>query len=276
MSDRKLTFFTSDWHIGHERSIELDSRPFQDIDHMHKVLVNNYNATVPKDGVCYFLGDIGLSSTSKTKEIISQLNGTKVLVVGNHDKGYNAMYNCGFDLVINAAVLYIAGRRVTLSHCPLKGVFREDVTGMKNAMPSDHWHGEHKNNPYTVSDEGQFHLHGHIHSSPKNGKPKIDGKQYDIGVPHNNYRPVSISVIEAWISKCLKVEDTITYKDIYLDEEYKKDRDDFVSMWGMRYEKFFEEGWKRCRNVRIKPLVEAANQIAILKDEIKKLTEKQK
>jgi len=46
-------------------------------------------------------------------------------------------------------------------------------------------------------------LHGHIHSNPTNGKLKIDAtnRQYDVGVPANNYRPVSISTIESWISK---------------------------------------------------------------------------
>jgi calcineurin-like phosphoesterase family protein len=200
MSDRKLTFFTSDWHIGHENSIVFDQRPFKDIDHMHKVLINNYNATVPKDGICYFLGDVGLASVEITKTVIDQLNGTKVLIVGNHDKGVNSMYGIGFDVVLNSASLLIAKHIVTMSHCPLRGIFREDITGMKGAMPGDHWHGESKNQRYSIPDYGQFHLHGHIHAGPANKKKKIDGLQYDVGVPANSYRPVSISVIESWIS----------------------------------------------------------------------------
>ena len=109
MSKRKQTFFTSDWHIGHQNSIVFDQRPFRDLDHMHTVLINNYNASVPKDGVCYFLGDMGLSSSGLIKSIIDQLNGTKVLIVGNHDKGYQAMYDNGFDVVMHSSVLYIAG-----------------------------------------------------------------------------------------------------------------------------------------------------------------------
>lgn len=203
MNSRKPIFFWSDLHIGHKNVLEFDSRPFRDLDHMHQVLISNYNSTVPKNGVCYFLGDIGLVNGDTIKNVISQMHGTKVCVVGNHDKGHNWMYNNGFDVVLNAAVLYIAGQRVTLSHCPLRGIVREDTTDMKGAMPGDNWHGESKNQAYSVTDEGQFHLHGHIHS-PNGGKSKkILGRQMDVGVVANNYRPISISVIESWIAKTL-------------------------------------------------------------------------
>lgn len=198
---RKSIHFTSDWHIGHANSIKFDERPFKDLDHMHRVLVNNYNAQVPPDGLCYFLGDIGLSSNETVGKILSELNGTKVLVLGNHDKKFNAMYELGFDVVLHGATIYIAGERVTMTHCPLRGVFREDVTGMRGAVKGDLWHGEHKQLAFSCTNEGQFHLHGHIHSGPANKKKRIDGRQMDVGAPANKYRPVSISEVESWIAK---------------------------------------------------------------------------
>lgn len=211
MNNRKSIHFTSDWHIGHANSIIFDSRPFRDLDHMHSVLINNYNAQVPENGVCYFLGDIGMTSSETLKKVITQLNGTKICILGNHDKAHNAMYQIGFDVVLNSATLYIAGERVTLSHCPLRGVFRESVVGMKSSYSNrdykegvpaqENWHGEHKNGKFSVSDEGQFHLHGHIHSSPLNDKISVTDRQFDVGVPANKYRPVHISVIESWITK---------------------------------------------------------------------------
>ena len=141
-------FLTSDWHIGHENCLKFDSRPFNNLDHMHRVLINNYNASVKDGDVCYFLGDIGVSSTEKTKEVISQLNGTKVLVLGNHDGGVNAMYSCGFDVVIYSASIVVAKEIVTMSHCPLPGLFREDTTGMKGAVPGENWHGEETKSIY--------------------------------------------------------------------------------------------------------------------------------
>lgn len=142
-----------------------------------------------------------MTNSELLTKLIAKLNGTKVLILGNHDKGHNAMYSCGFDVVLNSATLWIAGREVTMSHCPLRGVFREDVTGMRGAVEGDNWHGESKHKQYSVDDHGQFHLHGHIHSGPANNKPKIEDRQFDVGMPANDYRPVSISVIESWIAK---------------------------------------------------------------------------
>jgi len=202
MNNGKPTFWTSDWHLGHEKAIELDQRPFKDLFHMHQVLVNNFNACVPKDGVTYFLGDFAMyMNQDDLGRLLAYLNGTKVCVLGNHDANMTKMYRLGFDVVLNAATIYVAQQRVTMSHCPLLGVFREDTTGMKGAMPGDNWHGERKQGRFTVRDEGQFHLHGHIHS-PNGGKSqKILGRQYDVGAPANGYRPVSISQIESWIAK---------------------------------------------------------------------------
>lgn len=202
MSERKLIFMWSDLHIGHENVLKFDNRPFTDLNHMHRVLVNNYNSTVPDNGICYFLGDVGLCKAEALRDFMKRLNNsTKVLILGNHDKGMNTMYKMGFDVVLNSASLWIAGHEVTMSHCPLAGVQREDTSNMKGAVEGSMWHGDHKNHRFTVPDRGQFHCHGHIHS-PNGGKSeKILGKQYDVGVPANGYRPVSISVIESWISK---------------------------------------------------------------------------
>lgn len=173
---------------------------------MHRGLVKRYNAQVPKDGICYFLGDIGVGSSETTKNVISQLNGTKVLILGNHDKKMNAMYECGFDVVLHNATIFIGGERVTMSHCPLRGVYREDVTGMRGVTGYQNWHNEHKNIDFSVTDEGQFHLHGHVHSPNKGRSEKILGRQYDVGVVANKYAPVSISTIESWIDKTKKAE----------------------------------------------------------------------
>lgn len=160
---RKPTFFTADWHVGNQNSIKFDNRPFKDLEEMHKKLIQNYNAQVPKNGICYFLGDIATHSSELTKSIIEQLNGTKIIVVGNHDRGYNALYNIGFDVVLNNATIEIDGQLITMSHCPLPGIFREDVSDMRGAVLGDNWHGESKHQAFMVANEGQFHLHGHLH-----------------------------------------------------------------------------------------------------------------
>jgi calcineurin-like phosphoesterase family protein len=201
--ERTGIYFWSDLHIGHENVLQFDNRPFRDLDHMHEVLVNNYNSTVPENGICYFLGDIGLGKTDLLKNVISQMHGTKICILGNHDKGVEAMLKIGFDVVLYGATLQIAGQRVTLSHCPLLGVYREDTANMKSSVGEENWHGESrlKQRIFTTKDEGQFHLHGHIHSPNGGRSQKILRKQYDVGVAANGYKPISISVIESWIAK---------------------------------------------------------------------------
>lgn len=198
------TYFWSDQHFGHESIIKFSNRPFKDADHMDRVLVNNYNSTVGKNDICYFVGDAGFSTKEKMVAIINCLNGIKILITGNHDRGDTAMKEMGFHAVLNGAVLIIAKHRVTISHCPLVGIKREDTTGMRGAVEGDNWHGERRPGyaqQYSFTDEGQFHLHGHIHSPNGGRSTKILDRQYDVGVDANNYRPVNISVIESWIAK---------------------------------------------------------------------------
>ena len=210
---RKPIFFTSDWHIGHKNVITYSNRPFKDVNHMSKVLINNYNAIVSENGLCYFLGDMGICKAETLTNVISQLNGTKVLVLGNHDSRVNSMYTKGFDVVLYGARLKIAGEMVDLTHCPLRGVKREDTSQMKGCDGSENWHKEYKHTDFSVDNKGQFCLHGHIHS-PNNGKSKkILGRQYDVGVDANNYRPISISAIESWVARTLQKNKNIVEEE---------------------------------------------------------------
>lgn len=201
--NKKPTFFTSDWHIGHDNCLIFDERPFKNIKEMHETLIKRYNSVVPESGVCYFLGDMG-NKTEDIRAVMSHLNGTKVLLWGNHDKGISTMYNCGFDVVLLTATILIHKTVVSLSHCPLRGIKREDLTHIKNSVEGENWHGESrlKHRRCTMDNFGQFHLHGHIHSRKnKQTSVKILDKQMDVGVVANNYTPVSISTIESWIHK---------------------------------------------------------------------------
>lgn len=204
--DRRPEFVTSDWHLGHVNVLKYDSRPFTDINHMHRVLVNNHNSCVPPNGITFFLGDMGYrTDAGKVEKIIRELNGTKVLILGNHDRGSHSMYSQGFDVVLNSAMIYLGENRITMSHCPLPGVFRESMKDMPKQPQNNNWHGEHKNTRFTTWDNQHYHLHGHIHSDGVE-KPRSTHNQFDVGVRANGYRTVSMSVIEAWIASTKKVQ----------------------------------------------------------------------
>lgn len=198
---RKQIFFTSDWHINHGNCIKFDNRPFTCLDDMHKNLIINYNKQVPVDGICYFLGDIVLGNIEFTKTIIDQLNGTKILIRGNHDKNTESCYNAGFDVVMNGGSIIIANELVTMTHCPLRGLKREDTSGMYGHAPGENWHGENRMPDFSIENRGQFHLSGHIHA-PNGGKSQVQlNRQWDIGVVGNGYRPVHIGQVDSWIQK---------------------------------------------------------------------------
>lgn len=195
---RRRLYFTSDWHVGHANVLHFDQRPFKDLDHMHRVLINNHNACVGSEDICYFLGDMGFCKSEVLADVVAELQGTKVLILGNHDKGATAMHRIGFDVVLHSATIEVAGELVTMTHCPLRGVWREDTTNMKGALPGEGWHKETKHQLFSVPDYGQFHMHGHTHKPPEE---RILDRQFDVGVRANGYRPVSISAIESWVSK---------------------------------------------------------------------------
>ena len=47
--------------------------------------MNKWNSIVRKDDIVYHLGDVGFGSTDELKELVGRLNGTKILIRGNHD-----------------------------------------------------------------------------------------------------------------------------------------------------------------------------------------------
>lgn len=197
--DKKI-FFTSDLHLGHQNCLQLDNRPFQSLYEMQKSLVKRFNSVLSEDSIIYFLGDMGLGKQDDITQFLNEIKGTKVLLLGNHDKGMFSSYNQGFDVVLNSASFYIGDELVTMSHCPLQGLFRENTIGFKR-FEGENWHGESKNKKFSVENQGQFHLHGHVHS-PNEGRSKhIEGRQYDVGVVANNYTPVSYQTIHSWVMK---------------------------------------------------------------------------
>ena len=206
MSNFKKIFFTSDLHLHHEKAIEFDGRPWRNTKEMRRDIIKRFNATVTENSLLYILGDIG-TNQQIVKEFFDAIKCDIAVIVGNHDKGLNFYYGCGAVWVGYNTQLVINKEIVTLSHCPLMGVPREDTTGMRGAQPGENWHKEFKHGRlFSVENRGQFHLHGHIHS-PNGGKStRLQGRQMDVGVPGNKYTPVSMSQVESWIAKTKKQE----------------------------------------------------------------------
>lgn len=79
--------YISDLHFGHSNVARYDNRPWTDPSVMDKEMIKLWNGTVDKNDTVYILGDVVWSKDPQVwKDILSQLNGTKIIIKGNHDR----------------------------------------------------------------------------------------------------------------------------------------------------------------------------------------------
>ena len=114
----KRAFFTADLHLFHKNIIKYENRPFNDIDDMHETIIKNWNKVVKAEDKVFILGDLTFGKKDATKEIISELNGRKILVKGNHDTHPNQWYR---DIVIEEVSSYpiLYDEYFVLTHEPM-------------------------------------------------------------------------------------------------------------------------------------------------------------
>lgn len=113
------TWFTSDPHFDHFKIIRYCNRPFENLDHMHQVLQDNWNQRVTPDDEVWVLGDFVLGSFETGALILDSLHGTKHLIMGNHDRhSRSAFLRMGFKTVQKQAVLDFIGEPLRMSHFP--------------------------------------------------------------------------------------------------------------------------------------------------------------
>ena len=179
-------FFTSDLHFYHKNIIDFCSRPFENVQHMNEMLIVNWNAIVEPDADVIIAGDFIFSSQLEMlKNILDQLNGNKILVLGNHDYQNNLHKPDAMRLFQNQ--VYDAVQfKIKDSECDV------DPSFYITHYPCEFWKRD------------AIHLYGHVHSGPKSRaaeKPTFKPLRYDIGVDNNNYTPVSYSEIIRIITK---------------------------------------------------------------------------
>ena len=56
-----MTYYTADLHLGHANIIKLCDRPFETVEQMDEVLIENWNAKVHRDDVVYIVGGFDLA-----------------------------------------------------------------------------------------------------------------------------------------------------------------------------------------------------------------------
>lgn len=76
-------YVISDTHFNHSRILEYCQRPFDNVEEMNEVIINNWNKVINEDDIVYVLGDFCFGNKTMLKEIVSNLKGRKILICGN-------------------------------------------------------------------------------------------------------------------------------------------------------------------------------------------------
>jgi len=186
-------FFTSDNHFFHENIFKFTSRPFRDLSHMHEEMIKRWNAVVRPGDTVYVVGDFTNGGNSADREwAANRLNGFKILVQGNHDKGQDLPK--GFQAMVRDCSLVIAGQKVTVKHYPLRYTRWKTIMLWIKSFPKKPIRPKYiKSMP---RDAGQYHMHGHTHS-----KYKFKENQIHVGCDAWKCTPVYIGEIASYISR---------------------------------------------------------------------------
>lgn len=163
------TYIISDTHFGDPNIIFYENRPFNSVKEMNETIIKNWNKTIAKEDIVFFLGDVAVGYNSYLlKELIKDLSGYKILIMGNHDKKYSpeTWKKIGFSEICKYPIIY--NEFYIFSHEPLY---------------------LNKNMPYR-------NVHGHLHSNMIQNK---DSRlYYNVSVEQINYTPINFEVIQKY------------------------------------------------------------------------------
>ena len=163
------TFLTSDTHFSHANFLKFVDgdgdiiRKFDSVEEMDDIMVDRWNEKVSKNDKIYHLGDLCFSLKSLDR-IMPRLNGTKVLIKGNHDKMKMSQYMKYFKDVRSSHRL----DRMILTHIPL--------------------------HPY-VFERTPLVIHGHTHSHDVLLDGEKDLRYFNVCVEKHNYYPIDFEEI---------------------------------------------------------------------------------
>lgn len=173
-------FFTSDTHFGHVNIIPYCDRPFRHVDEMNREMMQRWNKVVGRDDTVYHLGDFSMRFKETAHVWGPKLNGRKVLVRGNHDKGPETMRKVGFDMVFDKILTVAGGEVLRLTHVPPNGADRE---GLKVPIPAE-------DEPGVTA-----FLCGHVHTQWGWKKTAAGVPVINVGVDQWDFTPVPLDEI---------------------------------------------------------------------------------
>lgn len=126
-------YVTSDWHLGHKNITNFRTEFESEQQHSEMILANYLSMITKKDTV-WFLGDIVFSREYLQR--ISDLPGTKKLVLGNHDVERTITIS-DLCLVYDGIYSLVNYKGAWLSHAP---IHVDELRGKVNVHGHCHFH----------------------------------------------------------------------------------------------------------------------------------------
>ena len=179
LNDSKPTvFFTSDNHFGSKRTLELSKRPFESVEEMDRVMINNWNSKIKPNDYVYHLGDFGDYS------VLDKLNGQVFLIVGNYEldeinKDFKSDYK-SFKKYLTKIGFKNVYQNLML---PTK-IKEEDVLKLDKFKDIEYMYLTHE--PLSA-DKSMFNLFGHAHC-----RQMIKRYGLDVGVDGHHFYPITM------------------------------------------------------------------------------------
>jgi calcineurin-like phosphoesterase family protein len=161
-------WFISDTHFFHHNIIKYCDRPFSSVEEMNEHMLDKWNSVVKPGDKVYHLGDVlmGPVSPGHFESFWSRLNGSKRLVVGNHDDIKYLSAGGFFQKVMMWR--HFKDHNILLTHVPI------------------HESSIHER----IVVNGGVNVHGHTHEK---GSPK--GPYKSVCVERVNYTPIHIEEV---------------------------------------------------------------------------------
>ena len=170
------TWIVSDTHFGHRFMTEAGYRP----DDYEKRILDSWARDVKDEDTVLHLGDLAFKPSTPIGQTIQQLPGSKILILGNHDHGYDRYLGYGFNAVFKMTYLERFGKKIYFSHEPMK-------------IPSDSQY---------------LNLHGHLHGNDHRLQDDLvwykdrDPKQYiDMSAECMDYKVKSLESVIRKLSR---------------------------------------------------------------------------
>ena len=167
-------YLISDTHFAHKNIMKYENRPFKDLIDMREKLILNWNMLVKPEDTVIHLGDFGMCNKDAASEILSRLNGHKILIKGNHDShGDQWFLDAGFEEVHKYLVLHEKDKTILCTHQPYK-------------IPEE------------LKNKYDLHLYGHVH-----------GKGNEPGLYPTVARNGACMCVERWDYKPVLLDEVI-------------------------------------------------------------------